>query len=277
MGSGIFAGAMRGVGRNALDLPVAALAGLSVAFVAFAAPGDILAQLVGASGLPSLLSAAEPPLGMKARIGIAAAGAVAVFAAVFFLLRLLDRFGGGEAEPEFEPAEPRLRRRDFHPDAPVRRPLSAALDLGEPEQKLEPELEPEPELEQSEPVRPLWLSAAEVAEEPVEPRACFDPYEQTESELVLEEPAAFEPELEPEVQVEPPFQPEARQPKRPVIEAPCSIPELMERLERGLARRRQPPAAAEAPQVFPEAAPDARDDRLQSAIDSLQRLASRQS
>jgi hypothetical protein len=50
----------------------------------------------------------------------------------------------------------------------------------------------------------------------------------------------------------------------------------MERLEQGLARRQQRSAAPKppiAPQVFPEA----KDDRLQSAIDSLQRLAARTS
>ncbi|MEA3029086.1 MAG: hypothetical protein QOG13_411 [Sphingomonadales bacterium] len=57
---------------------------------------------------------------------------------------------------------------------------------------------------------------------------------------------------------------------------PASLAELMERLERGLARRRSrrafaPPPQAAQPQVFPEAG----DDRLQSAIQGLQRLAAR--
>jgi hypothetical protein len=60
--------AMRGVGRNALDLPVAALAALAALFIAFAMPGDALADIVGTTGLPSLLPAAQPPLGMTARI-----------------------------------------------------------------------------------------------------------------------------------------------------------------------------------------------------------------
>jgi hypothetical protein len=80
------------------------------------------------------------------------------------------------------------------------------------------------------------------------------------------EPVAA-PEAEPEPEPEP----------APPAEMPTSIAALMERLERGLAhrqpRRYDAPAAPAAPQVFPEAP----DDRLQSAIDSLQRLAARQS
>jgi hypothetical protein len=64
---------------------------------------------------------------------------------------------------------------------------------------------------------------------------------------------------------------------------PTSIAALMERLEQGLARRRlidpAPAVPAMPPQVFPEAPEpqDAPDDRLQSAIASLQRLAARSS
>jgi hypothetical protein len=109
----------RGFGRNALDLPVAALAALAVAFVAFAMPADLLTNLVGASGLPSVLGAAEPPLGLKARAGVGAAGALAAFGLVFVLLRLLDRSGLERSAPEpvFDLEEemavdpPRLRRR----------------------------------------------------------------------------------------------------------------------------------------------------------------------
>jgi hypothetical protein len=148
-----------GSGRNALDVPVAALAGLAVAFVAFAAPAGLLAEIVGATGLASILPAAEPPLGMKARLGIGAGGAVLVFAIVFLLLRWLDRFGTRRAEKDEDAASletPRLRRRDIHPDAPARAPLLAVHEVGEPEPEPEPELEePEPpDPEEPEPVPP---------------------------------------------------------------------------------------------------------------------------
>jgi len=225
---------MRGVGRNALDLPVAALAALAALFFAFVVPGDLLAGLVGATGLPSLVPAAEPPLGITARIAIGAAGAAATFGLVFYLLRVLDRsmLGGHRPRPQPVPDEaPRIRRRDVHPDAPAPRPISAAREFGEP---APPGLPSE--------AAPAWLA------EPVVPEP---------------EP---EPDPQPEPEPEPAPEPEAR--------TGASLPELMERLEQGLSRRRAPAAAQEhrpAPQVFPEA-----DDRLQSAIDSLQRLAERQ-
>jgi hypothetical protein len=205
---------MRGVGRNALDLPVAGLAAAAAAFVAFAMPGDLLAEMVGATGLPAILSAAAPPLGLTARLAIGAAGAAATFGLVLMLLRLLDRSMLGAARPA---QEPRPRRRDAHPDAPAPRPISAAREFGEP----------------APPVRPVEKTP----------------------------PWMTEPEPEPELAPAP----------APAPAPAASLPELMERLERGLASRRTRPASA-APQVFPEPA----DDRLQSAIDSLQRLASRQ-
>jgi hypothetical protein len=225
----------RGFDRNALDLPVAALAAVAVAFAAFAMPGNLLTGLVEASGLPSILAAAEPPLGLKARAGVGLAGALAAFGLVFLLLRLLDRTGLERARPappvDADSDMPKLRRRDVHPDAPVRRPISAARDLGEPA--------PPPAPARAPPA-PAWLAEPE---------------------------AAAAPERAP--------QPKAATAPEPA--APAGLDELMARLEQGLARRRAPPAFAPAmpqtpaPQVFPEAG----DDRLQSAIDSLQRLAGR--
>ena len=46
--------------RSTLDLAVATLAGLAAAFLAFAAPAGLLADMVGATGLASILPAAEP-------------------------------------------------------------------------------------------------------------------------------------------------------------------------------------------------------------------------
>lgn len=250
-------------GRNALDVPVAALAGLSVAFVAFAAPADMLARLVEGTGLAGMLPAAEPPFGANARIAIAAAGAIVMFAVAFLLLRWLDRFGSGPGrsrEADEQTAEtPRLRRRDFHPDAPARRPILAGEELSEPEPFVaaRPAREPEPEAE-PEPV-PLIL---EVPEPPV---------------------AATPPWLEPEAARE--EEVPASQPAPAAVER-ASIAELLERLEQGIARRRGAPPAAAAPPAPtaptavpsappPQPFPQANDDRLQSAIESLQRLAAR--
>lgn len=233
-----FSDTMRGVGRNALDLPVAGFAAAAVAFLAFAMPGDLLTELVGASGLPSILPAAEPPLGYKARIGVGIIGAAVVFVLVFMLLRFLDRTGYDAAERKAapEPEAPRARRRDFHPDAPAPRPICATREFGEPAPPVTPPT-------------PLWLDAAEP-----EPEA----------------EAVQEPVPEPAAEAVPEPVPEPAPPPEPT----GSLAELMARLEQGLQRQRIAPGAAQAapaPRVFPEA----NDDRLQSAIDSLQRLAAR--
>ena len=309
-----FKSLFRGAGRNALDLPVAGLASLAAAFGAFAVPQDILSRAVIATGLPSILSAAQPPLGLTARVVLAVGSAAIVFGLVFLLLRLLDRSGMNAAgAAEEEEAPPRLRRRDFHPDAPTPRPISAARDLGEPAppeaprattplwlneaapvvaRVSEPEATVEPEPEQA-PVfepEPVFAPApvAEVQPQPepeVEPQPVFEPEPVAEvrPEPEPEPIAAFEPEPAP--QPEPVFEPAPQPESRPAPEAamPTSISALMERLEQGLARRRLidpvPSVPATPPQVFPEAPEpqDAPDDRLQTAIASLQRLAARSS
>ena len=252
-------------GRSRLDLSVAALAGFSVAFLAFAAPADLLGGFVASTGLPSIAPAAEPPLGFRARIGLGAFGAVAVSVLVFILLRWLDRFGRSAAsEPELvldpsdeaEAEAPPRRRRDFHPDAPARRPLLAAHELGEPD--LNPwlpadpapaaEPEPEPVAVRPEPVREPEIEQATTQPDPVPPPSP-EPM-----------PAAVPVDRAPEPAPQPPIG--------------SSIPELMARLEQGLARRRAVPSAA--PGASPSVFPEARDDRLQNAIESLQRLAGRQ-
>lgn len=108
-----------------------ALAALSVAAV----PGAMLEQAVSASGLPAVIAAAEPPLGMTARIALAlAAGLVVAGVARLLLLVILgDSAEGAAVEARDDaPAPPSIRRADAHPDAPPRPPLLATRDLGTP-------------------------------------------------------------------------------------------------------------------------------------------------
>ncbi len=211
-------------GRSAIDLPVAALAALSVAFVAFAAPADLLGELVALTGLPAILSAATPPLGATARITIALGGSAIVFAFVLALLGWLDRFAApprprfAPQQPDTAPESPRLRRRDAHPDAPAVKPVSAARDFGS-------------------------------------------------FEAAPESPAAPAPEPEPAPGL-------SASPAFVLPEATDSLPNLMARLEQGLARREAAPPSRAASDPRPHAPAN---DRLQSAIESLQRLAARQS
>ncbi len=202
-------------GRSVIDLPVAALAGLSVAFAAFTIPAELLADAVGATGLASVLPSAQPPLGSTARFAMALVGALAAFGAAFMLLRWLDRFASRPADPACAPvareAGLRLNRADSHPDAPPRRPISASRDLGEP-------APPRPSAQ--------WLED-------------------------LQAPAA---------------------PPAPSASSPARLGDLMARLEQGLAKRASAAPVLAAGRAPP---PPAADDRLQGAIDSLQRLAAR--
>jgi hypothetical protein len=271
-----------------IDVPLAAVAGLAVGFVVFVMPGDLLSRAVEASGLPQLLSAAQPPLGTKARALIAIAGLLAAFGTVFLLLRLLGRKGRPaprrrqepETETEIEPAVPRLRRADVHPDAPSRRPILAARELGEPARR-------EPA------TAPFWHPddfPAEPDEASAESEDTAEPVETLDlggSEIEILQPEAF-------VTPEDPAPPVEELAPPPSVDE-STLPDLMSRLERGLARRlRQQgvfpareatavaePARAPEPEPQPEpepirsVAPDFRDDRLSSAIENLQKMAAR--
>ncbi|WP_404334204.1 hypothetical protein AB2M62_12610 [Sphingomonas sp. MMS12-HWE2-04] len=126
-----------------MNLPIATLGaavfgGLAVIGIAVL-PGASLESLAMGSGLPAVLAAAEPPLGLTARAGLAlgAGGFTAVVSwlALFVLLGLQGVTLGGRrsaAADADEVAAPVVRRADAHPDAPPRPPLLATRDLGDP-------------------------------------------------------------------------------------------------------------------------------------------------
>ncbi|WP_210189351.1 hypothetical protein [Allosphingosinicella indica] len=223
--------------KGAIDAGMAGFAALAVAFVAFAMPGDLFEAAVLASGLPALLPAAAPPLGNTARLGVGAIAALLSFGGLFLLLRAL---GPGPRRATAD--APRVRRADAHPDAPSRRPIRAGDDLGEPAFDW-----PAPALAEAPP------QADEVPV--VEAEALAEP-----EPFPLSEDYAF-----PEAEAAPP-------PARPTEDE--SIPGLMERLESGLAHRARRVRRREVPPVTREDfVPLPGELRLQSAIDSLQKLA----
>ena len=281
--------AQRGASRGSIDLPLALLAGIAVGFVAFVMPADLLERAVQASGLPGLFPPAQPPLGTKAHGAFAVAAAAGVAALVYILLRMLGRTPAEaqprraeralepETDPDAEPATPRLRRADFHPDAPARRPILATRDLGDPS----PAAAPAP--------APSW----EPGESAPEPEEALD-LDGPGIEII----EADEPEASEAAAVEPPE--EAEPAAGPAVAAhpaaraerleDASIAELMARLENGLARRlrQRAVAAAQAEPIVAVAPPappfagngndsgdDSGDDRLRSAIENLQRMAAR--
>jgi hypothetical protein len=110
----------------------AVLAGVSAAALFLLLPQDVLEDWVWRSGMPALLTVAEPPLGTTARAVLALGAATLAAAVTWSALFLL--FGAGglfAAKGAAVNGVPVLRRADAHPDAPARRPMSAA-DLGTP-------------------------------------------------------------------------------------------------------------------------------------------------
>lgn len=115
-----------------LDLPlaptVALVGGVLIALSFLIMPAAALERLVGSTGLPVFIAAAEPPLGFTARTALALllGGGFAAFS--WFGLAVL----AGDGTFTIGRAIELFRRRDIHPDAPPRPPLSAARDLGTP-------------------------------------------------------------------------------------------------------------------------------------------------
>jgi hypothetical protein len=108
-----------------------------VAGACLGVPGAWLDSMVDGSGIAALVPAAAPPLGLTARalmaLVLGAGGGLVVWSALYLLWGpggLFDRPAASDA--------PVVRRADAHPDAPPRKPLSAA-DLGTPPAPVAPE------------------------------------------------------------------------------------------------------------------------------------------
>ncbi len=118
---------------NRLVPIVGAIAGGVIAAVGvMLSSGDALEALVSDTGIAALIPMAAPPLGATARAILALGAGVLVAAILWSSLYLL--FGPGGVFAGARPREdgvPVIRRADAHPDAPPRKPMSAA-DLGTP-------------------------------------------------------------------------------------------------------------------------------------------------
>ncbi len=311
--------------RNLPKIPVAsAVSGLIVAAVILMTPNSWFEAIVVESGLPTLISAAEPPLGARARIMFALAAALLITVIAWGALSVTigrkmrqkleaRRIADNE---EFDPdvRARALRRGDAHPDAPYRRPIMAADDLGtalddvDVEAVMEevPEIADQDDLEidgvqaDAEAEAEVELEAldlGEVAEiltdEPeadAETEVDFEPVEAeiTSVQVTLDsEQIADDATSDPVFEVPLPRRDEARLPSSPtptVAEPAISadLAELVARFEAGLERkRRQRVSSQDIPEnvaTHPQARPaDAQDAALKDALDALQQVSGKAS
>lgn len=245
--------------RRSLKLPLAPLSAIvAAAFVAggcLLMPGAVLETAMLDSGIPALFPAAEPPLGLTARLALAVtAGAGAAAAAWFVALLIL---GGDDVvtlrpraiapEPVAKARVPVLRRADAHPDAPPRAPLLATRELGVPFLDVRA---PRPPVEAD---LPRDLDA---------PLSAFDP--DAIPAVPVEPVRAVAPLYAPGERFEafelrPPVRPAPEQPPIAAPRTDATIHALLDRLERGVARKIEP----------------AREHGLEDTLSDLRRMAAR--
>lgn len=288
-------------GGRRIVVPIAPAIGIAIGIVAalgfLAMPITVLEDMAVDSGVASLFTAAQPPLGTTARLAVAmfaglAAGGLSWFglSLLFGTRTMLIRRGWADD------GVPVLRRADAHPDAPPRRPVFAHRDLGTPflDVKAAPAVpehrplpldldtpmaiyrspldppsrpdqrgpvtkpaseakpaEPLPIVRQPDPVGPAPVTAASsVAPQPVPPpppRPRFAAHERIETFVMP---------------------PAGTDPGTPLPQA--TIHDLLERLERGVAKTQPQPEPE--PVVAPE---PARETSLEETLAALRALASR--
>lgn len=287
-----------------LALALAGGVGAIAALAALLLPYALFEVVVLTSGVAAFIPAAEPPLGVTARICLAVfvGGGVASLAwAGLSLLPGLLRLPDGTTR-----RGPTVRRADAHPDAPPREPLRAGRDLryGLPTEEtgaLEA-MAAEPQFLPPEPVIAMGASApvaasfadpaaaallsdrpAELAVRPLptdldQPLAAFDPGALPPEPLPPSRPVA-------PLHREPPRAPVFAEGERfetfhlspPAPAAPpitgaqtvATVHSLLDRLERGIARRGQPAPLAPPPPPRPAPQPQG----LAPTLEQLRRMA----
>jgi hypothetical protein len=273
------------VNKIGVEKLVAAAAALVTGAAVYMMPQSVLQEAVIASGLPGVLPPLEPPLGGKARIGLALFAAGIAFGLIVTLMGLIGRFAAKPAKkPERAarsvddlPVPPRVRRRDQHPDAPARAPLLIEQEIGRPGEPVA--------AEKGVGRRIRTLSREETVpeaqvREPIFAEPAPEPQPQPEPEPIIQEAIADAPE--PVIETEPLVREELVGSRPAWLDVPEPSPsahaplvELVERLERALevrtAQRRTAPAPV--PPVAAEAEADGTDARLRSALESLKRFA----
>lgn len=275
--------------------------GVLAALAAWLVPGSMFEDMVLTSGVAAFIPAAEPPLGRTARLCFALCTGGGAMLLAWGGLSLVS----GAFPPRLTNAtrRPNVRRADAHPDAPPREPLRAGRDLGfaqadEAEAIVsdvdiaEPsnDLPPDPVIAMGAPTglaaHPLSLDipADPPPPPPVQPLpADFDqPLAAFDPAALLDEPLPVPPAVAPLVRnVQPPIFAEGERfetfdlaPR--AVELPSVVPisgpdtvatvhSLLDRLERGLARRVQP--------VEPQ--PGQVAQGLESTLETLRRMAVR--
>lgn len=285
-----------------------AVSGLIVAALILMTPNPWFEAFIVETGLPSVLGAAEPPLGARARIVFALVAALIVTSAAWLVLSfILNRkerdadsedyaaeFGAADQPSGFRAGT--LRRADAHPDAPYRRPIMAEDDLGAPLDLVDlapPDTDSDESASDEEP-----LDLGEVAEVIAEDEGAAEneQAEPAEAETDVEEAvpaeAAFEvPEREPVFEIPLPSRDVAvEEDPAPTEPARFELPEdtrtelarLVDRLEAGLERKRARERAAAAPKaenVTPHSQAEPSRDRdaaLREALETLQQATARQ-
>lgn len=232
--------------RTPLAWPMAVLMAAASAFLIYAVPAALVERVIAMAGIAPLAAVAVP-------FGAVARGVLALVVALLSggaVWALFDRLDGGRRAvdedvdidlfaPEPEPvveAAPQLRRADAHPDAPARRPIFAASDLGTPMDDVDTGKTPFGRA-------PLFADPAPVAWAEDDLLVLDESYSMTEGAVVAPVPVAtMVPRIDPV--------------------GDESIAGLMARLERGLERRGEPGAVT----------PDDPDGGLRHALEELRRM-----
>uniref|UniRef100_UPI0035CBD875 hypothetical protein n=1 Tax=uncultured Sphingomonas sp. TaxID=158754 RepID=UPI0035CBD875 len=260
-----------------LALFVAGIIGILTAAMFALVPTELLESMVVDSGIASVLSAAEPPLGLTARAAsvLLCGGGVGLVAWFGLFLSFGSRTIVLQRRGRSLGAAPVLRRADAHPDAPARRPLFANTDLGTPFLEVR--------------ARPVHLGADDLASTidvtPVAPRpperalpddldqplSAYDPAAVPDAPL---EWAASQHPPEPEAELEP--EPEPRPlPRRQTFDAGERF-ETFPLTPPAPADSSADPASSRAPLPIRQAPRDGDpSDTIHALLDRLERVVSR--